>query len=164
MATERVGPSGRLAQRPEVKPPLLSTPARAGLLLGASAAVYAVTLSAVTGWQSDTSGATAAARASGMNDVTRARAVNDRMQATVDALDAQARDLVDAYHTAADQTVANEARLDELTALVAQVRGTAAALPARIPLPVVSMHGAVGGTGTSATLARTGGSGVKAGG
>jgi len=54
-----------------------------------------------------------------------------------------------------------EARLDELAALVAEVQGSAAALPTRISLPSVTMRGAVGGSGRApATTARSAASGA----
>jgi hypothetical protein len=143
---------------------MLSTPARAGLLLSASAAVYAVTLASVSGWQADTAGATAAARATGLDAVTRAREANDQLDATITQLDAEARRLVDRYGTTAEDAAAYQARLDELSSLVAEVQGTAAALPARIQLPVVTLHGAIAGSSHSsrapATSGRTGASGA----
>jgi hypothetical protein len=174
MATERLAVPARPASRPEARPsarpahkvetkaPLLSTPARAGLLLGASAAVYAVTLAGVSGLQAETSGANATARASGLDAVARARAANDQLEASLNQLDAATRRLVDEYGTTADQATAYQARLDALASLVAEVQGTAAALPARIQLPTVTLHGAIGGgSGRAATHARSGGSGVK---
>jgi hypothetical protein len=147
----------------EQQAPLLSTPARAGLLIGASAAVYAVTLAGVAGWQADTSNATAAVRASGLDAVTRARTANDRLESSVATLEADARRLVADYGTATDAAAAYQARLDELASLVAEVSGTAAALPARIALPAVTTHGAIAGAGRSsrapATSGRTGASG-----
>ena len=162
MAIERAAPKAGPGHRPEAKTPLLSTPARAGLLLGASAAVYAVTLAGVSGWQAEASAATAAGRASGLDAVSRARASNDRLEAALDELDAGARRLVDAYGTTADETAAYQARLDALASLVAKVQGTAATLPARIQLPTVTLHGAIAsGHAAGATHARSGGSGVK---
>ena len=163
MATERG--AARPAGRPEAKAPWLSTTTRAGLLLGASAAVYAVTLAGVSGWQAEASGATAAAGAAGLDAVARARAANDRLQATLDDLDARARRLVDGYGTAADDAAAYQGRLDALASLVAEVQGTAASLPARIQLPAVTVHGAISGTsragGAPATSGRTGASGHR---
>jgi hypothetical protein len=163
MATERAIPAARPGHRPQTKAALLSTPARAGVLLGASAAVYAVTLAGVSGLQAETSNATAAVRASGLDAVARARTSNDRLEATLDGLDADTSRLVEAYATTAGQTAAYQARLDTLASLVAEVQGTAANLPARIQLPTVTLHGAIGGGSgrAPATHARSGGSGVK---
>lgn len=162
MATERVVPAVRPAHRPEAKAPILSTPARATLLLGASAAVYAVTLTGMSGLQAQASAATAAERASGLDAVAGAHAANDRLEATVDELDAGARQLVVAYGTTADHTSAYQARLDALASLVAEVQGTAATLPARIQLPTVTLHGAISAAHAGAPAhARSGGSGVK---
>jgi hypothetical protein len=177
MATERalpaavqatraaVAPGARPAHPREAKPALLSTPVRAGLLLGASATVYAVTLAGVAGLQAEASNATAAVRASDMDVVSRARTANDQLQATLEGLETGAGSLVSAYGTAADETAAYQARLDALASLVAEVQGTAATLPARIQLPTVTLHGAVsGGARAPATHARSGGSGARPGG
>jgi hypothetical protein len=163
MAIDRVAPAARPVHRSEAKAPILSTPARAGLLLGASAAVYAVTLAGVSGWQAEASEATAAARASGLDAVSSARAANDGLQSIIDGLDAGARRLVDAYGGTAGDAAAYQARLDALASLVAEVQGTAATLPARIQLPTVTLHGAISGPSRSgrapATSGRTGASG-----
>ena len=159
MTTERRAHGGRPEARPRQ---LLSTPARAGLLLGASAAVYAVTLAGVTGWQAETTTAAAVTRAAQFDAVTKARAANDDLEDTVRDLEGTARGLVAEYAGAADEAAAYRARLEDLSALVADVQGTAAAIPARISLPAVAIHGAVGGGRSSrapATAARTGASG-----
>ena len=157
-------PARASAHRRPAASAMLSPPARAGLLLSASAAVYAVTLASVSGWQADAAGATAAARATGLDAVTRARAANDQLDATTTQLDAEARRLVDTYGSAAQDVAAYQARLDELSTLVAEVQGRAAALPARIQLPVVTVHGAIAGSTHSsrapATSGRTGASGA----
>ena len=163
MTDRSTPPARKPGHHAEPRAPLLSTPARAGLLLGASAAVYAVTLAGVSGLQAEAGGTAAAARASRLDAVTRARAANDRLEATLAQLDAGARRLVDGYGTAAGDTTDYQARLDELSALVAEVQGSAAALPARIQLPTVTVHGAISGSTRSsrapATSARTGASG-----
>jgi hypothetical protein len=159
MATDGKALAGR-RRASAVNAQLLSTPARAGLLLGASAAVYAVTLASISGLQADTSGAANAARASQLDAVTQARAANDRLQASLAGVDAGTRGLVASYGTASTATTAYESRLDELAKLVAEVQGTAAALPARIQLPAVTTHGAVASARrVPTTVARTGASG-----
>jgi len=148
--------------RPVRRDPLLSTPARAGMLLGVSAAVYAVTLAGVAGQQAGSDAALAAARAPDLAAVDTARAANDALEARVRAADRATRDLAHAYDGTAADAADYQARLDELTALVAEVRGSAAALPNRIPLPAVVIHGSIGGTRSSrppATSGRTGASG-----
>jgi hypothetical protein len=133
------------------------------LLLGASAAVYAMTLAGVSGLQADSADAATAARASRLDTVMQARAANDTLEATVAQLASGAKQLVNGYGTAAGDASDYQARLDQLSALVAEVQGTAAALPARIQLPTVTVHGAIAGpSGASrapATSARTGASG-----
>ncbi len=148
--------------RPVRRDPLLSTPTRVGMLLGVSAAVYAVTLAGVAGLQAESDATVAAARAPAIDAVDLARRANDGLEARVIAADRAARDLVGAYDGTAADAAAYRVRLDDLAALVAEIRGTAAALPNRIPLPAVVIHGAVGGSRSSrppATSGRTGASG-----
>ena len=93
-------------------------------------------------------------------------AANDELEAQVLKADAEVRDLVATYGKVGSNVEAYQARLDSLAALVAEVQGSAAALPARIKLPTVTMRGAVagssrsgGGSTTPRTTAKTGASG-----
>jgi hypothetical protein len=132
------------------------------MLLGVSAAVYAVTLAGVAGLQADSDAALVAARAPGLAALDTAKAANDALEARILAADSAARDLVHAYDGTAADAADYQARLDDLAALVAKVQGSAAALPNRIPLPAVAIHGPIGGTRSSrapATSGRTGASG-----
>lgn len=148
---------------------VLGTPARAGMLLGASAAVYAVSLAGVALLQAETDAATVAERAPYLHALAESRAANDRLEARLRAAAGVASELVARYDDVGTAAVAHQARLDELAALVAEVEGTAAALPTRIRLPSVSVRGPVtlsrpssgGGGGSSAprTSGRTGASG-----
>jgi hypothetical protein len=133
------------------KEAFLTTPARAGMLVGASAAVYAVTLAGVATLQAQTDAETMARRAPYVAAVAEARAANDSLESAILLADKQARALVADYATVGQDVGAYQARLDALAVLVAEVQGSAAALPARIKLPSVSMHGAVGGGGGSTT-------------
>jgi hypothetical protein len=164
---ERVKPGAIARPAAARRDVILTTPARAGMLIGASAALYAVTLAGVTALQADTDAATAAARAPYQDVVAQTRAANDALEAQLQKASAEVRALVATYGAVGDNVAAYQARLDSLAALVAEVEGSAAALPARIKLPTVSMRGAVAGTsrsgggGTSrpATTAKTGASG-----
>ncbi len=152
----------RATSRTAATTPALTTPLRAALLLGASGMAYAVALAGVSAWQAETSAATAAVHATGLDAVASARAANDGLGATVDRLDADTRALLDGYDDATRQTADYQQHLDDLAALVADVEGTVARLPARIPLPAVTVHGSIpraGGSGAPATKARTGASG-----
>ena len=175
MATERILPAIAVGARPIARPAvrphrevvvrhahpvaqrreaIITSPARAGMLIGASAAVYAVTLAGVAGLQARTDAETAANRAPYVAVVAETRAANDRLQAAVTQADTQARALAADYGSAAANVTAYQARIDALAALVAKVQGSAAALPAQIALPSVTMHGAVasssGGGGRAA--------------
>ena len=114
------------------------------MLIGASAAVYAVSLAGVAGLQYQTDAETAANRAPYDAVVAQTRAANDALEAPSQA-DTRARALAADYASAAANVTAYQGELDQLAALVAKVQGSAAALPAQIKLPTVTMHGAVGG-------------------
>jgi hypothetical protein len=147
-----------IAERREA---VLSTPARAGLLIGASAAVYAVTLAGVSFLQADSDAALVARRQPYTEALAAARSSNDTLEAALLKADAEARALAADYGAVGEDVAGYQARLDDLAALVAEVQGSAAALPTRISLPSVSMRGAVGGsTRAPATSSTTKASGV----
>jgi len=167
----REGVAGPIARpaRPAVqrREAVLTTPARAGMLIGASAAVYAITLTGVSVLQADSDAATAASRQPYLEAVAAARSANDTLESALAKADGATRALAGDYAGVGLDITAYQARLDELAKLVAEVQGTAAALPTRISLPSVSMHGAVasgggGGGGGRAPVAkaRTKASGV----
>ncbi len=126
---------------------LLNTPTRAAMLVGVSAAVYAVSLAGVSALQFQTESANAAAQAPMVAAVDRTRAANDALEATLLAADAKARALETEYANVGTDATAFQQRLDELAALVANVKGSAATLPTAISLPTVKAHGAVAGSG-----------------
>jgi hypothetical protein len=164
-----VGPIARpradAAARPVVRrrEALLTTPARAGMLFGVTAAIYAVTLAGITGLQAESDAAVAAGRTPYLDVVAESRAANDALASRVRAADVQVRSLVASYGTVGADVTAFETRLDELAALVADVQGSAAALPARIKLPSVTIvRVASGGSSRSSapkTTTKTGASG-----
>ena len=73
-------PPGPRSSRREA---ILNTPARAGMLVGASAAVYALTLAGVSGLQAETDASVAAARAPYQDIVAQTRAANDELEARI---------------------------------------------------------------------------------
>lgn len=142
------------------KETLLTTPARAGMLIGVSAAIYAVSLATVSGLQYQTQAELAAQHEPMLATIAQARAANDALEATIRAADAQARALAADYATAGNDVAAYQAKLDALATLVAKVQGSAAALSTSIKLPTITMHGAIGGSGSApATRATTSASG-----
>ncbi len=171
-----LGQTGPLARpkvgavaRPAVakKEAILSTPARAGMLLGATAAIYAVTLAGIAGLQADSEAGVAAARAPYLDELAQARAANDAMETRIAKSDTEIHALVATYGAVGGNVASFQERLDSLAALVADVQGSAAALPARIKLPAVSTvrvsrsssSGGGGGSSAPATGGRTGASG-----
>ena len=137
-------PARPMVQRREA---VLNTPARAGMLIGASAAIYAVTLAGVSVMQADSDAAIAARRQPYLEAVASARSANDALEAAVVKVDGEARALAGRYAAVGQDVAAYQARLDELAKLVAAVQGSAAALPTRISLPTVSVRSA--GSGSS---------------
>lgn len=138
--------------------PLLTTPVRAAMLVGVSAAVYAASLAAISGLQSSADAELIARRQPWLDQVAGARAANDELEAALMQTSAEAKALGAAYAEAGDGIGAYEIRLDALAALVAEVKGTAASLPSRIGLPKVTMRGAVT-TSRPATTSTSGASG-----
>jgi hypothetical protein len=133
----------------------LTTPARAGLLIGASAAIYAVSLAAVSGLQYQTEAQLAAQHQPMIDTIAQARAANDALAATIVAADTRVRALAADYASAGGDVAAYQAKLNELAALVAKVQGSAAALSTSINLPAVTVHGAIGGGGSAPRIVAT---------
>jgi hypothetical protein len=160
----RRGPVARPATAHR-KEAFLTTPARAGMLLGASAAVYAVTLAGVASLQASSDADLAARRQPWVDQVAAMRASNDALEQALLRADADARWLATEYDSTTGDIAAYQARLDGLAALVAEVEGSAAALPTRIALPKVTMRGAVttrsssGGGSAPSSTSTSGGSG-----
>ena len=150
-------PARPAVARPAVarKEAVLTTPARAGMLIGLSAAAYAVTLAGVAALQSQGDAEIATRRAPYVEAALQARTANDGLEAALLRVGAQARMLASDYAAAGEDVTAYEARLDKLAVLVAEVQGSAAALPARIKLPSVTVHGAVGGGSSSRSAPKT---------
>ncbi len=134
---------------------LLSTPARAGMLVGVSAAIYAVTLAAVAGLQSQSQADAAAQNQPAIDAVAQAKAANDALEAAIGAADARARALAGEYNAMSTDMTATQAQFAQLSALVAEIQGSAAKLNANFTLPTVTMHGAIGGGGGGGTVVTT---------
>ncbi len=118
-------------------------PARAGMLLGASAAVYAISLAGVAALQAADDAAIAARRQPFLDAIAASRAANDALEASITGADARSSALADRYGIMAADVTAYESDLDALAALVAKVEGSAAALPSRISLPSVRPAGPI---------------------
>lgn len=126
----------------------LTTPARAGMLLGGTAAIYAVTLAGVAALQSSSDAALSASRQPYVDTVAAARAQNDQLEQTLAQANADAKWLAGVYDEMSTEVSGYQSRLDSLAQLVADVEGSAAALPTRISLPKVTMRGSSGGSTT----------------
>ena len=143
-----VGAPARVASRTATRrhEPLLTPPARAGMLLGGSAAIDAVALAGIAGLQALDDNAVAARRQPWVDAIAAERAANDRLEASVTDASAHAAWLGDVYADVGGDVAAYRTRLDELAALVAEVEGSAAALPSLVALPSVTMRGAIAGS------------------
>jgi hypothetical protein len=135
------------------------------MLIGASAAIYAVSLATVSGLQYQSQADLAAQHQPMLETIVQAKAANDALEATIQAADARARALANDYTAAGGDVTAYQARLDQLAALVAKVQGSAAALSTSIRLPTVTMHGAIGGgyVGSGGSAPATGGTTAASG-
>lgn len=156
VARERPEAPVKVARRNEA---LLTTPARAGMLIGASAAIYAVSLAGVAALQSGSDAELAAQREPYLEAVARTRAANDELEAALTTIGTRAEALAGAYANAGDTVAAYEARLATLSALVAEVQGSAAALPSRVSLPKITVRASVGRSKAPTTTAKSGASG-----
>ena len=143
---------------PKAKPKgeqILTTPIRAGMLVGASAAIYAVSLAGISVFQYQAQAETASRNRPVIDQVAQAKVANDALESAVTAADARIRALAADYGTLGQDMTAYQAQLASLSALVAKVQGSAAALATKITLPSVSMHGAIGGGGGSGSMTVT---------
>ncbi len=145
-STRRCGHADRPSGKAKGEP-ILTTPIRAGMLVGASAAIYAVSLAGVSVLQYQSQAETAARNQPLVDQVAQARAANDALASAITAADARIRALAADYGTVSQDMTAYQAQLDSLSTLVAKVQGSAAALATKITLPSVTMHGAVAGGG-----------------
>lgn len=162
--TERPVAIPRATDRPLVvrHEAILSMPIRAGMLIGASAAMYAATLAGISVLQSRDDAALTSTRVPLLQVVAETRAANDALAARIQAANGAASALVADYGSTGADVAAYQARLDSLASLVAEVQGSAAALPARLKLPTVSVRGPIssgGGGGAPKTSAKSGASG-----
>jgi hypothetical protein len=142
----RVRPAREAVARPAVarrSEAFLTTPARAGILLGASAAVYAVTLGGVAVLQANDDAALAAQRRPALDAIAASRAANDALESGIATQTVRAQAAADRYGELSTAVDAFETRLDQLAALVVQVQGSAASLPTRIHLPSAAIQGAI---------------------
>ena len=144
--------------------PWLSSATRAGMLVGVSAAVYAVSLATIAGLQAQTQLDAAARQQPAIDAVARAKAANDSLQAAIEAADSRVLALATQYQSVSSGMAGYQARLAELSQLVSRAEGSAARLNANFALPAVTMHGtisagSVGGGGGSAVVTTTTASG-----
>jgi hypothetical protein len=132
------------------------------MLLGTSAAAYAVSLAAISGLQADADAAVVASRRPAQEMVADDRAANDALALRIRAADKLTRSLAAAYDRAGSTLERTTSALDELAALVADIEGGVAALPAHIRLPTVNLTSVPPG-GTSRPPRTSGRSGASGG-
>jgi hypothetical protein len=143
---------------------ILSMPARAGMLIGASGAMYAATLAGISVLQARDDASIAATREPLLQAVATSKAANDALAARIQAANGSISALITDYGATGADVAAYQARLDSLAALVADVQGSAAALPARIKLPTVSIRGPISSGGGGGSAPKTSGKSGASGG
>ena len=155
--TERHGSNKSSASDPLVE--RIRRPVHFGVLLGLSAGVYATTLTGVAVLQQQADDDLAAARAPAAAHAAALRAANDELAATIRRLDQGTSTAASSYATARGGIDKLEGDLELLAAVVAEVKGAAAALPQRISLPAVPSGSVRLAARPPATHATTGASG-----
>jgi len=126
---------------------LHSTATRAGVIVGVSAAIYAVSLAAVAGLEANSQAQAAADAQPALNALAATTSENDAMNAAISDANARLQQLAHDYDSTSTDMSAYQAKFDQLSALVAKIQGSAAAMNAHFKLPAVTMHGSVGGGG-----------------
>lgn len=117
-------------RRPEAR-----RPDHLGVLLGISAAAYAVSLAGVTGLQSAADQAAAGGTAPVAAAIASARTTHDTLERQVAAADDRLVKLGATYAETASRLSAYQDRVDALASSVATLEGTTLKLPTRISLP-----------------------------
>jgi hypothetical protein len=112
-------------------------PAHLGVLMGLSAGAYALCLAAVTGLQSLTESELAADRAPALETIRTVQQDHDRLEERLVAARSAYTAAAEAYRASGTGFAAMEARLSELSTLMTEINGTAAALPTSVKLPSV---------------------------
>ncbi|HYK95450.1 MAG TPA: hypothetical protein VE011_06250 [Candidatus Dormibacteraeota bacterium] len=133
-------------------------PAHVLVLLAASTAGYALMLAAVTGLQSRSEAALAAARQPAVDGIVQVRAGHDDLTTKLDAAQADYNSTVAAYVAAGGSLDLLTSKLAVLTSLVGEIDGVSRSMPAAITLPTV--HTSVGTVRSPITQSTTGASGA----
>jgi len=140
---------------------LHSTATRAGVLVGVSAAIYAISLASVAGLEAKNQAQAAADVQPALSTLASTTAANDEMEAALKDASARLTQLAHDYDATGTDLAAYQAKFDQLSSLVAKIQGSAAAMNANFKLPKVTIHGSVGsgGGGGSTVVTTTSGSG-----
>jgi len=138
-------------------------PLHLAVMIGASTAVYAASLAAVTAFQSSDDRALMQRQAPAEDAVTRLRGGHDRLERSIgQAADAYGR-AAGNYDALTPQLVDTESSLTDLAGRVATITGAARSLPSKISLPPISRTvvrtSSTGATSRPKTSASTGASG-----
>ena len=113
-------------------------PAHVAILVGASTAIYAISLAGVTALQSNTDQALILARTPGVEAVARIGDGHDRVQVEIARSTGAYADSAARFDDLAAGLSTLDATLDSYAGRTAVVSGAARALPARVSLPTVS--------------------------
>jgi hypothetical protein len=126
------------------------------VLVGVSAAIYAVSLASVAGLEAQTQAQAAAEVQPALTTLASTTAANDKMDAAVKDAAARLTQLAHDYNSTSTDMAAYQAQFNQLSTLVAKIQGSAAAMNANFKLPTVTMRGAIGsGGGGGSTVVTT---------
>jgi hypothetical protein len=127
-------------------------------MVGASTALYAISLAGVTAIQSNADRALIVRQSPAENATTRVGEGNDRLEASLSHAANAYTEAARQYDTLAPQLADMETSLEKLAGRVEAVSGAARALPGRVSLPTVH-RSAPAAAARPATRASTGASG-----
>lgn len=157
MIEVRRGPRAIAIAVPAFSIPSTGLPAHVGVLLGLSTCAYALSLAAVSRLQSQSEADLAAQRAPALATIDRLNREYTRLESQLALARSAYQASADAYAATGSGFQAIEARLGDLAALVAEINGTSASMPASVSLPTISRS--VSGAAAPAVHATTGASG-----
>jgi hypothetical protein len=132
-------------------------PIHLAVMVGASTALYAISLAGVTAIQSDADRALMLRQSPAENATARVGKGNDRLEATLGHAADAYTEAAARYDALAPRLDDMETSLEKLAGRVEAVSGAARALPARVSLP--SVHRSAPAATRPRTAARTGASG-----
>lgn len=122
----------------------LRIPAHVVVLMGLSAGAYAISLAGVTGLQSTTEAALAAARVPAIAAIEISQQEHARLEQRLETARKAYEAAAAAYAATGDGVSTMESMLGELAGLMTEINGSAASLPSSVKLPALSRSASAG--------------------